>query len=944
MTLGSLTDRNAVLAAIQEYDELGADTFLNKYGFGRAKSYRLIHNGRSYDSKAIVGVAVGKQHPGKGMASNNFTGGAGVKQKLESLGFTVEADSRVGSALSPDAAFAHIVGRLGEPSATKEKLAVWSTTAGRQIALQREGLSTRLWTELKPSPEADRVTIDYPASRSRSSNLKHNAPRLAQPYLAYLTTVGTEASLDELLDWYVDLSAEHLDPQQLETLKRNFLRFMPGFQNFESPGETYASRERAYKDELVARMASDVVPLAPSALGGVSAAAQLMEAFVSLLTKPLAGLDRHPQNLVSWRTVDRIKPRNPSEAAELGRALGDLLVGAGDQLDRLQRFIASLSAHLAGRGSTPSTDDARLIGSLALMLLDPQRAILVRWTLFDRALQALRRQRLGAAGGDEEIGRYRKGLELATAVRRHMEEEWGWRPRDLIDVQTFLWVALEYGQEEVGSFGDELSQFLDRFADLRETPFRKDDALWDLAERACERLRSFEALKSRPDIDVAWSVGKGVWAGVPWISLLNRKVTQTTQDGVYVVFLIAQDLQRVYLTLAQGVTRLIDELGQSKGAEVLTGNAIRYRLAIPELAGMKFNLSNEIELGAEGWRGKNYKTSTIAERAFDVGAVPSDEEMNVVLEALLSAYDKVVAMGEDQAAIAAPTYTLDDALDSVFMDREEFEKTLEIWRSKKNLILQGAPGVGKSFIARRLAYALMGEKAPDRVEAVQFHQSYGYEDFVQGYRPTEEGGFILKDGTFYRFCQRALGDLENPYVLIIDEINRGNLSKIFGELMLLVEHDKRSKEWATRLAYSSEADEPFWIPENLFVIGMMNTADRSLSLVDYALRRRFAFRTLEPAFSHPAFAMHLRNLGVPQPAIDQVVGRMNQLNAAIAEDTVNLGSGFRIGHSFFVPGTSFEFGDTWIRTIVETEIRPLLEEYWFDNQDKAAQWSAQLLA
>lgn len=300
------------------------------------------------------------------------------------------------------------------------------------------------------------------------------------------------------------------------------------------------------------------------------------------------------------------------------------------------------------------------------------------------------------------------------------------------------------------------------------------------------------------------------------------------------------------------------------------------------------------------------------------------------------------ALAEAPQSSLAPAYTIDDALDGLFMERTEFERLLSIWRTKKNLVLQGAPGVGKSFVARRLAYALMEHADPARVAAVQFHQSYGYEDFMQGYRPTASGGFELRNGVFHRFCEQARKDPSRPHVFIIDEINRGNLSKVFGELMLLIEADKRGPTWTTQLAYSSDGDEPFWVPPNLYILGMMNTADRSLSLVDYALRRRFGFVTLEPAFASDAFRKHLLASGVGAAIIDRITHGMMELNAAIASDAVNLGAGFRIGHSFFTPAAQADAA--WLEQVIETEIRPLLEEYWFDDPEKARQWRDRLLA
>jgi 5-methylcytosine-specific restriction endonuclease McrBC GTP-binding regulatory subunit McrB len=240
------------------------------------------------------------------------------------------------------------------------------------------------------------------------------------------------------------------------------------------------------------------------------------------------------------------------------------------------------------------------------------------------------------------------------------------------------------------------------------------------------------------------------------------------------------------------------------------------------------------------------------------------------------------------------------------------------------LILQGAPGVGKSFVARRLAYALMRFKDPTRVRTVQFHQSYSYEDFVQGYRPTGQG-FALRDGVFLNFCNKALRDSSQTYVFIVDEINRGNLSKILGELMLLIEADKRSPEWAVKLAYAESADERFYVPPNVFILGMMNTADRSLAVVDYALRRRFVFVTLKPAFDQEAFKIPLSAANTSAGLVRRIIEKMTSLNEAIAADVVNLGPGFCIGHSFFTPQQGAESSnDQWYESVVEAEIVPLI--------------------
>ena len=279
------------------------------------------------------------------------------------------------------------------------------------------------------------------------------------------------------------------------------------------------------------------------------------------------------------------------------------------------------------------------------------------------------------------------------------------------------------------------------------------------------------------------------------------------------------------------------------------------------------------------------------------------------------------------------SYGIEDALAELFMSRDSLEHILEQLKRKKNIILQGAPGVGKTFIAKRLAWLQMGVKDESAVEMVQFHQSYTYEDFVQGLRPTKDGHFAVKDGCFYRLCRKALANPQQDYFLIIDEINRGNLSKILGELMMLIETDKRGERLT--LAYSEEA---FTVPPNLYLIGTMNTADRSLSLVDYALRRRFAFLTLEPGFETEAFSNHLAKNGVTHQQIRHIRSQMAALNDEIAKDEANLGAGYRIGHSFFTPVLPITDFRKWFQAIVLYEIMPLLEEYWIDDPKMVQQF------
>jgi hypothetical protein len=397
---------------------------------------------------------------------------------------------------------------------------------------------------------------------------------------------------------------------------------------------------------------------------------------------------------------------------------------------------------------------------------------------------------------------------------------------------------------------------------------------------------------------------------------------------------------------------LVRALGQSEAQKRMLDVATKTRALISDLSKSDFVLDNEISLGGDNWLTKNYELGTIAHIDFSVNDIPNDDRMNDLLTVLLDAYDRAVdvrlpeavpeTIGIETPPRAEP-YTIDNALGELFLDQSSLERLLSVWAAKKNLILQGAPGVGKSFIAKRLAYLFLEAKDAARVATVQFHQSYSYEDFVQGYRPDGRGGFTLRDGVFYQFCEKAALSPSTPHVFIIDEINRGNLSKILGELMLLIEHDKRGPAWATSLIYSKPEEPQFFVPENVCLLGMMNTADRSLSIVDYALRRRFSFFLLEPMFGSFKFRDFLIEHGVPEEVVTLIVTRMTALNQAIGEDRANLGPGYRIGHSFFVPPDDFEYDPGWYRRVIETEIYPLLEEYWFDDPDKADSWRQQLL-
>ena len=280
-------------------------------------------------------------------------------------------------------------------------------------------------------------------------------------------------------------------------------------------------------------------------------------------------------------------------------------------------------------------------------------------------------------------------------------------------------------------------------------------------------------------------------------------------------------------------------------------------------------------------------------------------------------------------------YTTEDIIkDGCFLDPGEIDKFLKLLESKKNLILQGPPGVGKTWIAKRLAYALMGERNEQNVRAVQFHPNLSYEDFIRGWRPTGKGKLELSNGIFLELIDAAREDEDSKFIIVVEEINRGNPAQIFGEVLTLLEADKREESEAIELCYPDEnGNRKVYIPKNLYVIGTMNIADRSLALVDLALRRRFAFATLEPRFEDAWIKWIVRERGVDRGVAEKIRKLMNKLNDDISSD---LGDQFRIGHSFVTPPDRIHQSTRdWFFDAVRYEIGPLLDEYWFDNPEKA---------
>lgn len=459
--------------------------------------------------------------------------------------------------------------------------------------------------------------------------------------------------------------------------------------------------------------------------------------------------------------------------------------------------------------------------------------------------------------------------------------------------------------EQTGRWGSEIIMPMKTLTDI--TGYK------DMVERIEKMIDSYEFA---PDNNNKWwiCVNPKEWSLSDWVVGEEKKYLLTTASGnPRIVFDNFEDAKvgDIVVCFESGQTQ------QIVGLSIVTKEKDHESITIEKLESFTTPI---------GWSfvkdfSKEFSNNNLRSGFFKL----TNEEYNYI-------YDIIRESNPiNDEKVQPKVYSDKDFLSEVYITEKDLYALKQLLLSKKNVILQGAPGVGKTFTAKRLAYSIMGAKDEDKIGFVQFHQNYTYEDFVLGYKPSGDT-FELQRGVFYRFCIKAANDPENSYFFIIDEINRGNISKIFGELLVLIEKGYRGTKM--NLAYKEGS---FSVPSNLFIIGMMNTADRSLSIIDYALRRRFSFYPLKAGFESDGFREYQKNL--KSPKFDSLISVIKSLNDKIVNDD-SLGEGFEIGHSYFCDQK--EITDGWLHRVIDYDIVPLLQEYWFDNKKEIQSWVARL--
>ena len=716
------------------------------------------------------------------------------------------------------------------------------------------------------------------------------------------------------LDGFSGLRELGFSHAALGEMREVFLARCPDFQDFEQKEGAYWTAERAYKDEVIAKTTT--------LISAHDRADELGRGILSILQEK-------PANFVGWRAFANIKDAGEAAEVDIATALGELLQDSADPADAAARAGARIHP-LITRGSLGNAAFAqvRTLVTTVLALARPDEAIAVKTRFMERAAKQLTGKSMFAPEviSAAEYGRF---LALAQDLFTITRDEWGWRPRDLWDVQGFLWVV---SQEEVDQSGtiDEPPDDIGLRADT-EIPAstswlvgaaygKKEDqterflreGIWHVSTPT-DRQRE-QTLGMRPGERIAIKAAFVQKHGLPFetrderVSVMRIKargtITRNWEDGEHVDVDWEPDFEPrdwYFYTYQPTIWRLTP--GDERVDQLLR---FVFAGAPQDFAWFRNH---------PFWRERfGDAPEAVGATALEPSTIPL-------------------------ASLAARPYDLDSITEEgCFLEPAWLEEALDQLRVKKNMILQGPPGTGKTWLAKRLGYALLGAEDRERLTAIQFQPSTSYEDFVRGYRPVD-GTLQLADGLFLRLIGQALARPDEAHVLVIEEINRGNPGQIFGELLTLLEADKRHESQALKLAYGGDVVH---IPPNLHVIGTMNLADRSLALVDLALRRRFAFRTIEPALNGRWRQWCVEGCALDPDDVDWIASRMTALNDAIAGDR-SLGEQFRVGHSYVTPAGSVPDARRWFRQIVDTEIGPLLDEYWYDAPEKSRTARAGLL-
>jgi MoxR-like ATPase len=684
-------------------------------------------------------------------------------------------------------------------------------------------------------------------------------------------------------------SRDALTTSAMETLWARFHKVIHGFENFQKPGTEFVEQETAYKRKALNRFQKEI---GREKLTTLVASGKGQEA-VKDVSRALN------TNLVSYHAWNSMFGTTDDSACEV-----------------LREFLRATAAPYRGPQDTRAIFEACARHSLAanwdllsvtLWALNPTDFFPIKISYYRQLGEELKI--ILPSGRPDEIK-----LEAVLAFGRAFWSALApQKPADWVDVQSFIWCVCPgtpYQQTEASVVKETLTG--SRAAIPQSAPVTTSSS----------KAPAYWWLNANPKI---WDFDDTPVGSRQTYTSHNEKGNKR-QKYKYFQEVEPGDLVIGYVTSPQkevvAICRITSALREHEGREEFEfekieqlAKPISYETlqAIPDLKNSEPIISNQGSL------------FRLREQEYEI---------------LRSLIDETNTQSKTEPEV----YDASKAMVELFLPRSQFDEALEALTEKKNLVLQGAPGVGKTYVAKRLAYALIGSNALEQIQMIQFHQSYSYEDFIQGFRPTANGHFDLRYGIFYRFCRMAQREPDKRFVFIIDEINRGNLSKILGELMMLIEADKRGKENAIPLAYSTDVDERFYIPENVYLIGTMNTADRSLAMVDYALRRRFRFIALRPEYASERFTTFLTQRGVSLELIHKIISRMGALNDMISADSKNLGRGYQIGHSYFCPSASVEANEKWYRRIVENEIVPLLEEYWFDSEAKVEEQKAELLA